>query len=294
MSDTFFTNSPHWGWYIVGYFFIGGIAGGAMFLASCLRLFGQPADRPLTHRAHYLAVTGAVISGLLLTVDLTRPERFWRMLTVFKPESPMSVGAWGVLVFGLVAGLAAAVSFAETRPLTGRAVSLLRRRGVDVFLAVTGAVLGLFLAGYTGILLAVTNRPLWADSIWLGAVSLFAGLSTAGASLALMARGGHPPAATIAWLGRFHRRVVVLEALAIAGFVVSLGPLARVFIGGWGILLLGVIGAGIVAPALEGRGGPWFARWAPILVLVGGLGLRVVVIFSSHGIEPVGAGIAGK
>ena len=47
MSDTFFTGSPHWAWYIILYFFIGGIAGGAFFLASMLHLFGRPADRPL-------------------------------------------------------------------------------------------------------------------------------------------------------------------------------------------------------------------------------------------------------
>ena len=47
MSDTFVTASPHWTWFIIPYFFVGGIAGGAYFLAAALEWFGRPADRPV-------------------------------------------------------------------------------------------------------------------------------------------------------------------------------------------------------------------------------------------------------
>ena len=80
MSDTFFTSSPHWTWWIVFYFFVGGIAGTAFLLAALLDLFGRPADRPLVRLGYYVAFGGALISGFLLTVDLNRPERFWHML----------------------------------------------------------------------------------------------------------------------------------------------------------------------------------------------------------------------
>ena len=36
MSDTFFSGAPHWTWFIIPYFFIGGLAGGAYFLAALL------------------------------------------------------------------------------------------------------------------------------------------------------------------------------------------------------------------------------------------------------------------
>ena len=35
-SDTYFTVPPDWTWYIIPYFFIGGIAGGSYFIAVLL------------------------------------------------------------------------------------------------------------------------------------------------------------------------------------------------------------------------------------------------------------------
>src|SRR2546426_4557983 len=113
MSDTLFTAAPHWRWLIVLYFFIGGIAGGSFFLAALLDLFGRPQDRPIVRTGYYVAFLGAVVSGILLTVDLGRPERFWHMLIqserglpMFKYLSPMSVGASGLLLFSGLAFLA--------------------------------------------------------------------------------------------------------------------------------------------------------------------------------------------
>jgi hypothetical protein len=78
MSDTFFTASPHWAWWIIFYFFIGGIAGTAFLLSSILHLTGRPSDRqsapdrPLIHLGYYVALLGTVVSGILLTLDLDR------------------------------------------------------------------------------------------------------------------------------------------------------------------------------------------------------------------------------
>ena len=46
-SSTFFTASPEWHWLIIGYFFIGGLAGGCYFLAVLIDFFGRPEDRAL-------------------------------------------------------------------------------------------------------------------------------------------------------------------------------------------------------------------------------------------------------
>ena len=151
MSDTFFTASPYWGWWIILYFFVGGIAGAAFFLASLMSLFDrspvasrQPAvsraTRPIVRLGYYLAFVGVVLSGLLLTVDLTRPLRFWHMLIenhtgqpMFKLWEPMSTGAWALLVFGLFAFLAALAALSEERPnirlLQSAPVRFLRGRG---------------------------------------------------------------------------------------------------------------------------------------------------------------------
>ena len=114
MPDTFFTTPPDWTWWIVPYFFIGGISGGALALGGMLHLVGREADRPVIRLAYYVAFIGAVISGFLLVVDLHRPTRFWHMLLqsetlrpIFKWYSPMSFGSWTLLLFSLVALLLA-------------------------------------------------------------------------------------------------------------------------------------------------------------------------------------------
>ncbi|HEX5963626.1 MAG TPA: NrfD/PsrC family molybdoenzyme membrane anchor subunit [Gemmatimonadales bacterium] len=308
MPDTFFTASPHWTWWIILYFFVGGIAGSAFFLAALLHLFGRPADRPLVRLGYYVAFVGAIISGFLLTVDLPRPLRFWHMVIqnhtgepMFKPWVPMSVGVWGLLFFGLFSFLAtlAALSEERERPrlLHSPPVRLLRRRGASTVIAVVGSVFGLFIAGYTGVLLAVTNRPIWADSTLLGLLFLVSGASTGAAALRLLAtwrRTGHP--ASIGWLAWFDRNVLVLELLVLIVFLVSLGSVARVFLSWWGALLVvGVVGAGILIPLLLERGHrlhpPRQLVRSASLVLLGGFLLRVVVLLASNQINVIGAGV---
>ena len=310
MSDTFFTSSPHWTWWIVFYFFVGGIAGSAFFLAALLDLFGRPADRPLARLGYYVAFAGALISGFLLTVDLNRPERFWHMLLqsntgapMFKSWVPMSVGSWGLLLFSLFSFLGALGALSEERQaprlLHSAPVRFLRRRGPWMVVAVLGSVFGLFLAGYTGVLLAVTNRPIWADSTLLGLLFLVSGASTGAAALILLGiwrRADHP--ASLDWLASFDRRVIVLELLVLIAFLVSLGSVARVFLSWWGVaLLLGVVGIGILGPLLlerkrGARTRPHLVRSAS-MVLLGGFLLRVVVLLSSAEIHALGPGVTG-
>jgi protein NrfD len=311
MPDTFFTSSPHWTWWIILYFFVGGIAGSAFFLDSVLHLFGRQADRPLVRLGYYLAFAGAVLSGLLLTIDLPRPERFWHMLIqsntgrpMFKAWVPMSVGVWGLLLFGLFALLAALGALGEDRPEVGLLRSAparaLRRPGPAAVIAVLGSCFGLFLAGYTGVLLAVTNRPIWADSTLLGLLFLVSGASTGAAALVLLAvwrRAGHME--SVAWLSWFDRRMLLLELIVLIVFLISLGSLTQVFFGWWGAaLLVGVIGIGILAPLLLERGHRAYAPRALVrsasLVLLGGFLLRAVVLLSSSEIHVLGSGVTGR
>ena len=310
MSDTFFTTSPHWTWWIILYLFIGGIAGSAFFLASLLHLFGRPADGPLVRLGYYLAFAGVIISGFLLSIDLNRPERFWHMLIqsntgrpMLKPWVPMSLGSWGLLLSGLFAFLAALAAASEDRPnlrlLQSAPVRALRRPGPATAIAVLGSIFGLFIAGYTGVLLEVTNRPIWADSTLLGLLFLVSGASTGAAALILLAiwrRSGHP--ASVEWLEWFDSKALMLELLVLVLFLVSLGSVARVFLGWWGVVLLvGVIGIGILAPLMLERRARFYvpsrlARSAS-LVLLGGFLLRVVVLLSSNGIHVVGTRVTG-
>ncbi len=268
MSDTFFSGAPHWTWFIIPYFFVGGLAGGAYFLAAVLDWFGRPEDRPVVRTGYDIAAVGAILSGLLLTIDLGRPLRFWHMLfqsenfpaLMFKGWSPISFGAWAILLFGLFSVLSALGTRAEAGRLQMpalRAVGGVVKGGVAKLVSGAGGLLGLFIAGYTGILLSVTNRPIWADSPWLGALFVVSGVSTGAAAL-------------------------ILLSLVLAAFIWSLGPINRVWVSFWGLLLLvGVVGFGILAP-LRMHAKP---AQAAKLVLLGGFLLRLATMLASEGID---------
>ena len=71
---------PRWGWWIVLYFFLGGITGGVYFAAAWLDLFGDANDRAAMRLGHLIAFPLIVVSGLVLVVDLGQPLRFWHMI----------------------------------------------------------------------------------------------------------------------------------------------------------------------------------------------------------------------
>jgi formate-dependent nitrite reductase membrane component NrfD len=300
MSDTFFSGAPHWTWFIIPYFFVGGLAGGAGFLAALLDWFGRPEDRPVVRTGHSIAAAGAIVSGLLLTIDLGQPLRFWHMLfqsaqlpaIMFKPWSPISFGSWGLMLFGLFSVLAALGNRAEE----GRAPALQLLRGGMLAKLVSGiaGLLGIFIAGYTGVLLSVTNRPLWADSPWLGALFIASGVSTGAATLILLAPRRGATERSLSWLSSFDSRALVVELLVLVLFLTSLGAINRVWVSVWGLLLLvGVVGFGILVPlGLHVKpasfGGGLAVRPmvnAAKLVLLGGFLLRLATILASEGID---------
>jgi formate-dependent nitrite reductase membrane component NrfD len=298
--STLFTAPPEWQWLIVGYFFLGGIAGGAYFIAALIDLAGHPLDRPLARLGYLIAFPMVAICGLLLTLDLRRPLRFWHMLIqseTFRPMlkwwSPMSLGSWALLLFGLFAFLsflAAVADLTDARWPRVRGFRRLRPPGLlGTVVTVLGGVFGFFLAGYTGILLAVTNRPIWADTTLLGLVFLISGASTAAALMALLGRqlrGTRPEG--VQALERFDSWMLVFELLAIVALVVSLGSLARLWLSSWGVLLVGgVLILGILLPLVLYRRSPalgGLGAAAPVLVLIGGFLLRVVIILSSESV----------
>src|SRR6267142_4546559 len=255
MSDTFFTASPHWRWFIILYFFVGGIAGGAFFVAALLQWFGRPDDRPVIRNGYALGFWGAVISGALLTLDLGRPLRFWHMLfqsehfptPLFKSWSPISFGAWGLLLFSACAGLAILGAWSEEGRLRVPGAQWLQSGTVLAKLVTgLGGLFGFFLAGYTVVLLSVTNRPIWADSPWLGALFLASGASTGAAALILFGRRRGAPESSLRWLATFDVRALVVELVILIVFIASLWPIRQVWFSFWGFLLfIGVIGAEI-------------------------------------------------
>ena len=146
------------------YFFLGGIAGGTYALGA--------ASKELAPAALRFPFPLLLLCGAILVLDLTRPARFWRLFAVWKPESPLSLGAWALLLFG---------------PFS--LAAFLRPDLRSPWLLVPGTALALLLASYTGVLLTVSSRPLWNRTLLLGPVFLASAMATSAATLLLLDSG---------------------------------------------------------------------------------------------------------
>jgi formate-dependent nitrite reductase membrane component NrfD len=239
-----FVADPEWGWWIVFYFFLGGIAAGAYFLASLIELVGGSLARDLPRVGYWIAFPLVSICGLLLTVDLERPERFWHMLfrsgqvrealdagwpgggwgtmlqaPLLKRWSPMSIGSWALTVFGFCSGLSLLGSLWSE----GRLSRWLRHGWFGRLLQLIGSLVGFFVAAYTGTLLSATNQPLWSDTPWVAPLFLTSAASTGAATMLLLARltgVGWPDAAER--LERVDVFALVLELVVFGGLIASL------------------------------------------------------------------------
>jgi formate-dependent nitrite reductase membrane component NrfD len=282
-----FVAPPQWEWYIVWYFFLGGIAGGVYALGAILRVMGDERDAPVARLAFLLSLPALAICPILLTLDLGRPLRFWHMMIDsrtfglnFKYWSPMSVGVWALLIFSLFA----LVSFLDAlASLRGSRAPFLSG-GLGRVFVIVGAVFGLFLAGYTGVLLSVSNQPIWSDTWTLGALFLASGLSVAAAALSLVTRLSRHEQSAEAKLTRVDRYFTVLELALLVVFFLSLGAIGSRFLEPRWMALWVVVLVGTLVPlALHfstERRAP--AMLAAVLTLMGGLALRIVVVFGAQ------------
>src|SRR4030065_481540 len=101
------TQSPEWEWWFVAmYFFVGGTAAGAYFIASLVEFFGPERYREISKSGYYIAFPLVLITPILLIADLGRPERFWHLffyanggIPYINLQSPLSGGSRVLLVF---------------------------------------------------------------------------------------------------------------------------------------------------------------------------------------------------
>jgi formate-dependent nitrite reductase membrane component NrfD len=301
-----FVRAPDWTWYIVPYFFLAGLAGGSYVIATLLRLWGDRRDEPAARLGYYAAFLAFLPCPILLTLDLTQPLRFWHMLWNTTPGdagpnlkswSPMSVGSWALVTFGLFVTVSFLEALARDRGWEARWL-----RPLDGALGrawiVVGAVLGLFIAGYTGVLLAVSNQPVWSDTWALGGLFLASGLAGSAALLALLVRRRPAARASGGMLELSERLWSLLELALLVVFALTLvpdGTLDDAFGFPWILLWLvafaGLLpglarlmtarlavtseGAVVAQPAVASAVTYW-------LVLLGVLALRAAVVLSAQ------------
>jgi Polysulphide reductase, NrfD len=182
---------PQWTWEIPIYFFAGGAAGASAVIGAVARWTGK--DLELARDARFVAAGGAIVSSALLIADLGRPERFLNMLRVFKPQSPMSVGAWTLAGFGSASGLAALAQLinAGVRSTPVRVIGDLAE-GVS-------AAFGLPFSNYTGVLIGATAIPVWNHNI--KTLPVHFGMSAMGASVSVLELLGHDTSTALNTLG---------------------------------------------------------------------------------------------
>jgi formate-dependent nitrite reductase membrane component NrfD len=293
-----FAQPPHWEWYIAGYFFLAGLAGGSYTLATMLRLWGAADDEPVAAMGYLAAFPLLIACAILLTVDLGQPLRFWHMMINttpgaggldFKYWSPISIGTWALLLFGIFSF----VSYVDAR---GSVMKL------PVAFSAVGSVLALFITAYTGVVLSVSNEPVWSDTWALGGLFLASGLSASAALLMLLSSYGTGNAgATVLRLRGAESYFALLELVLIALFLASLAPagtvgreLSPLWLVLWILVIVTLVPpvanvagsrrevAGIAGGAASVAQNRTVSLLIPAAVIAGVFLLRVVVIFSAQ------------
>jgi formate-dependent nitrite reductase membrane component NrfD len=270
---------PAWTWYIVWYFFIGGLAAGAYFMAALADLFGKERHRSVARAGYAVALPLVAVCPLLLTLDLGVPARTFYMFRAFRPGSPMSIGSWALLGFGVFALVSLLLVLGEQRAARDRAAQLGQVRRI---VAVPGMLLGFFVASYTGVLLGATSRPVWAGNIWIGPLFIASAASIGIAAIALW-----PARAALPHFRRLERFTAGFEALLLVLFLQALGAGAALFLVGslapvfWGAVVVAGLALPFALHAVAG-GQRRVEMTTAVLVLVGGFALRYVVLVSGQ------------
>ena len=188
---------PHlnlWHWQISLYLFLGGLAAGILVFASLVVLFGKEKQFEGAVKYATLVVPIALVIGLIvLILDLSHMWYAWRLYVTFRITSPMSWGAWTLMLVTPLSFLWILSYFKEYflywRWKSGWLLKLevvvdwlARNRKLMAWILLPSSII---LGIYTGILLSAFNaRPLWNNSI-LGPLFLTSGLSTGAAMIIL-------------------------------------------------------------------------------------------------------------
>jgi formate-dependent nitrite reductase membrane component NrfD len=182
----------NWEWPIIIYLWAAGVAGGAYYTAFLADHLTGGEYHGARRVATALGVPAVILGVMMLVVDLGHPFRAWHLFVRFRPISPMSLGAWLLLLWGAFSALLFLIWWTDSLPEKGS----IRRLGkvVEVFQAlkpVAGLLdwatfgLSILVMAYTGVLLSVTSQALWSSTILLPALFVVSAVSTGIAALNL-------------------------------------------------------------------------------------------------------------
>lgn len=286
-----------WHWHIPLYLFLGGLAAGILFFAALYTILKKENEYPTAVKiAPFITPFLLVIGLLALFLDLNHKLYFWRLYTTISLESPMSWGAWTLMVVTPISFIWCALNIKEIFPRWDWKFKILYKieaffRNHLISISWILLIFSLILGVYTGILFSAFNaRPLWNTSI-LGPLFLASGLSTGAAAIVLLSKS-QKERHTFA---RIDLMLIGIEMFLIVhmfmGFLASTQvhiEAAQLFLGGpytmpfW----LFVFTMGLAVPALlealELRGYKMPYWIAPVLVIVGGIIFRFIIAYAGQ------------
>lgn len=294
--------SPDFPFIIIFDLFIGGIAAGAFLVTALLLAFGGKISKTGIHRAFYVTMGLLPIYGLLLVLKLDKKERFINVMWQFRDgnlminlDSPMSLGAWVLNVFGVFALLGVLYAFKKdnlfqfswAKKLYELATFLHEGRIAKVYLTIAVAVAAWF-SMYLGVLVTTSQLPAWTatpliPTLWIIS-AILTGISVVILLLIFTNRGSKLDE-SIQRLDNIVKSVIVVNIATIIVFVISLGQWSETVTRGmFGILLWGgVVIVGLLLPLLLKLkpnliGVKNSLIYSSVLVLLGGFILRYVVM----------------
>lgn len=286
-----------WGWQIPVYLFIGGLVAGIMIISGYFALKGQYKKNVFS--SFYLPHISLILLSLgmfSLFLDLEHKLYVWRLYTTFQITSPMSWGAWILILVYPALWLNTLIRipdrFRNKIPLFDKLSDIINQHPVAIKnIGVLNMLLGTLLGMYTGVLLSsIGARPLW-NSAMLWMLFLVSGLSSAAAFVHLITSDHYERQL----LAKADNAFLTLELFVIGGFISGLLTSSGVHIEAVHLILTGpfasafwvfVIAAGIIIPLmiqlLAVNGKIKHTPVAPMMVILGGLILRFVIVYAGQ------------
>ena len=245
---------PHlhiWHWQIPLYLFLGGLAAGILFFAALFTIMGKEDKYRAAVKIAPHIVPWVLMIGLLA---LKHKLYFWRLYTTIRLESPMSWGAWVLMLVTPLSFIWSAIHIKEVFPKWDWKFKILKDLEAfftkqKVNIAWVMGIASIILGVYTGILFSAFNaRPLWNTSV-LGLLFLSSGLSAG--------------AATIMLFSKKHQERTMFAKIDIGIILVELFLIIHMFMG-----FLASTQVQINAAELF-LGGPWTAPFWIFVVILG-------------------------
>lgn len=294
-----------WGIPIALYLFVGGMSAAAYYVGVLADLIGKGHYRDIARIGSYAVAIPIFVGLFMLLLDLGQPLRFWHLLfqsgplnrgLIFLPGSVMSLGTWFLVAFSLLCGVIYPLMwFSEER--VGKRLPLIPllsgKDGARRLIGALGLPFALLVAVYTGVLLAATSRPVWADTPLLPPLFVLSATSTGIAAIVfLMSLSSRSDHGILALLEKGDSFVIKVELVFVALLLVALlfspgavGSIKDLMFGSYSIFFwLGFIFVGLVLPLNLQRyinDKNRLALLSSALVLFGGFYLRYIILLAA-------------